>query len=124
MALLTIDGALPSLNQVTWKNRAHWSTGYKYKRGIEMSIAGHIWAQNIPQFKCQAYIKIKWIEKNQRRDRDNVQSATKFILDALVKTERIVNDNRYWLQQLDNATIVVDKERPRIEVWISDAWIS
>lgn len=123
MTALTIYGRLPSLNDVTRQNRAHWSKGAKQKKMIELFIAGHIYQQNVPKFGGPVHVKIKWYEKNLRRDRDNIQSATKFILDALIKTEIIKNDSQKWLKQLSNNEIYVDKDKPRVEVWISETWI-
>ena len=42
-------------------------------------------------------VHMLFIEPNRRRDADNVESAKKFILDALVKSGVLLNDNPRWV---------------------------
>ena len=49
-----------------------------------------------------------------------MRSGAKFILDALVRQQRIVNDSQKWVTQLTDS-YDVDKMNPRIEVTIEPA---
>ncbi|WP_049917244.1 hypothetical protein [uncultured Megasphaera sp.] len=63
----------------------------------------------------KAYIKFHWVEKNKRRDKDNIAFAKKFILDALQEMGILQNDG--WSEILGfSDTFDVDKDNPRIEV--------
>ena len=96
----TVNGKLPSLNEVIAKNRTNKYAGAKYKKDIETLIitmiktaqrAGTIKPINEP---CEIYIY--WNEQTKRRDVDNIQSAQKFILDALVRSGILIDDCRKY----------------------------
>lgn len=83
---------LPSLNDYT-----RWCRGNKYlaskkKAEIEEQIGGYLEA--MPKWSKPIKIHFHWIENNKRRDLDNIAFAKKFILDALVKYEKLSDDNR------------------------------
>lgn len=108
-----IDQRLPSRNEVDAANRSNKYLGAKMKRETEELIGQYI---NIARYK--GYIKpvdypviidIHWHEKTKRRDVDNIQSAAKFVLDALQKQGILVNDNRQHVKQIFH-TIVDDKK--------------
>lgn len=96
-----IKEKLPSLNDVIAKNRANRYVGAKFKADIEKIISvyinnalkkGEIHKQEKP-----CWIAIEWREKTRRRDVDNIQSSTKFILDSLVKNNVLVDDSRKYV---------------------------
>ena len=100
----TVNGKLPSLNEVIAKNRTNKYAGAKYKKDIETFIitmiktaqrAGTIKPINEP---CEIYIY--WNEQTKRRDVDNIQSAQKFILDALVRSGILIDDCRKYVRQI------------------------
>ena len=63
------------------------------------------------------YLRFNWIEPNKRRDKDNIASAKKFIIDALVKSGILENDG--WKNVIGfSDRFSVDKNNPRIEVEI------
>jgi Holliday junction resolvase RusA-like endonuclease len=124
-----IPKRLPGLNEIIkWsKQPVPWlSKGkrrvYQYtieKREIENYIIAHIYKQsnnNIPNFTiCQIYFK--WIESNRRRDPSNVcAGGRKFILDALVKSGVLKNDN--WLVAEFKDEFIVDKKQAGVEITI------
>jgi Holliday junction resolvase RusA-like endonuclease len=55
---------------------------------------------------CEIFIE--WHEKTKRRDCDNIQSAQKFILDALQHCKIIENDSRKYIKQIHH-TVIDDK---------------
>lgn len=69
--------------------------------------------------KKKIFLDITWIEKNRRRDPDNIASAVKFIWDGLVEAGVISNDgwkqNGGWTNRFE-----VDKDNPRVEVMIKE----
>lgn len=61
-----------------------------------------------------------WCEKNKRRDPDNVASAKKFVLDALVSEGVVPNDGWSAVKGLEDV-FSVDKENPGVYVTILEA---
>ena len=53
-----------------------------------------------------------------RRDKDNISSAKKYILDALVVSGVIGNDNWRWIAGSLPDTYKVNKQEPRVIVTI------
>ena len=82
---------LPSLNEYIRACRTNPFMAAKFKRDVEDSLAPYI--SLLPVFS-RVRIHFHWIEDNKRRDLDNICAAKKFILDALVKYERLSDDNR------------------------------
>lgn len=109
---------LPSLNEYTLACRSSAQKGNRFKQQIEEVI---MWAIRYyenkgfisEQGEKPCVIEINWHEKTKRRDADNIQSAQKFILDALQKCQILKNDSRKYVQQIfheiidDNADFVV-----------------
>lgn len=89
---IEIPMKLPSLNDYTRANRSNAFEGAKMKRQIEQGIAVYI--AKMPRFEKPIRIHFHWIEQNGRRDLDNVAFAKKFILDAMVNTGKLKDDNR------------------------------
>ena len=94
---------LPSLNDYILACRANRYKAAKMKKDTEAEIIKHV--SSLPTFD-RVWINFTWIEKDARRDPDNVAFAKKFILDALVKCGRIPDDSqKYVAGFLDNVTI-------------------
>ena len=83
---------LPSANEYIRWCRTNKYLAAKKKAEIETLIASHI--QYMPRYKKPVKIAFTWVEDNKRRDLDNICFAKKFILDALVKQNKIADDNR------------------------------
>lgn len=83
---------LPSLNEYINVCRTNPYKASKYKKDVEESIG--IYLTKLPRFEHPVEIHFHWIEGNKRRDLDNICSAKKFILDALVKQGKLRDDNR------------------------------
>lgn len=90
-----IKERLPGLNEYTKSNRTNKFAGATLKKKIEEHIYYYILEQlrNIKISK-KVFITFTWIEENGKRDLDNICFAKKFILDALVKTGVLENDNK------------------------------
>ena len=93
-----IDGTLPGLNEIiAWSKQGHFAGGKhhskmgKNKKLIEQSIAWQIKASKLRPM-IQAKLIFTWVEKDKRRDKDNIASAKKFIFDALVTSGVLPDD--------------------------------
>lgn len=120
---LIIPGALPGLNEYI---RAERGTKGKQKaatmkRKTENAIIKAIKNQ-LPEVNLLGGVVIHytWVEKNKRRDKDNVAFAKKFIQDALVKTGVIPNDGWENIRDFTDS-FALDPKNPRVEVKIEEA---
>jgi len=120
MIILTIGGSLPNLNEYTKANRTNIYLGAKMKRESEAKISAYI-LQQLRGVKIveRCTIKFVWVEKDKRRDLDNIAFAKKFILDALVKNGILKGDGWSCVTGFEDS-FKVDKDRPRIEVYIEE----
>lgn len=89
---ITIPMRLPGLNEYTKANRSNCYQGAKMKKETESAIS--IYLAPLPRFNKPVTIDFVWVEENKRRDLDNIAFAKKFILDALVKSGKLADDNR------------------------------
>lgn len=120
MIVLTIGGSLPNLNEYTKANRTNIHVGADMKKQTEKIISAYILQQlrNVKTVE-RCTIKFVWVEKDKRRDLDNIAFAKKFILDALVKNKILKGDGWSCVTGFSDS-FRVDKERPRIEVYIEE----
>lgn len=113
-----IQGRLPSLNEYTRMCRSNKYIGARFKKTTEDDI---IWAireaklSKVDKYPIQ--LKITWYEPNLKRDVDNITFAIKFIQDALVKENILVDDSQKYINKVEHE-VMVDKNNPRIEVEI------
>lgn len=114
-----IPGRLPGLNDmVSGTGRPWWACRKTKDKAMEL-IGWYLRKSNVPKFSEPISIHINWVEKDARRDRDNVSSGgTKILLDAMQKYGIIVNDSRKWVKDIVHNTNVIDKKNPRVEVHI------
>ena len=115
-----INQRLPSLNDVINKNRANKYYANDFKQDIEERIgwdirqaitSGMLRRTSEP---CEVYIS--WHEKTKRRDVENIQSSTKFILDAIVKNGVLPNDNRRYVKQVYHKIYDSDRDYVVVEL--------
>lgn len=115
---LTIEGRLPGLNEYTNICRTNPYAANSMKQKNQEMIGWYIKKDKlspVENYPCQ--IEINWYEKNQRRDVDNIIFGQKFILDALVKNGILIDDSQKYINEITHK-ISLDKEKPRIEVFI------
>ena len=120
MITLTIGGSLPNLNEYTKANRTNMHVGANMKKQTETMITSFIRQQlhGVETIE-RCTIRFVWVEKDRRRDLDNIAFAKKFILDALVKNGILKGDGWSCVTGFSDS-FRVDKERPRIEVYIEE----
>lgn len=83
---------LPSLNDYIDVCRSNKYQAANFKRNLESQIC--LFLRKLPRFETPVVIHFRWIESNKRRDFDNIAFGKKFILDALVKSGKLRDDNR------------------------------
>lgn len=117
---LIIPGKLPGLNEYISAERANKYKGAKMKRESEDIIVLAA-RKNLRGIKIKKPVEMHylWIEPNNRRDRDNIAFAKKFIQDALVNAGVLENDDYKHIVGFSDR-FDVDKENPHIEVRIRE----
>lgn len=115
-----IHGRLIALNEYTTACRKNRFAGASLKKNTQEQIKREIRAESgLKRVSGRAYLTFNWYEPNQKRDKDNVAFAKKFILDALVEEGVLTSDGWRVIDGFaDN--FFVDKENPRIEVEIKE----
>lgn len=92
---ITIKGKLPSLNEYIAACRTNPHVGAKMKQETEQLII--IQLAKLKPITSPAIIHFTWHEKTRRRDKDNVAAGKKFILDAMQKAGKLINDNNKYI---------------------------
>lgn len=104
---------LPSLNDYTAACRSNKYVGAKFKADVEeligWSIRQALTAKTLYKPKAAVMVRFEWHEKTKKRDADNIASAKKFILDALVNMRVLENDSRKFVKGFYDA-VIDDKE--------------
>ena len=95
MRTVEIPLKLPSFNEYVNVCRTNKYMAAKMKRDLEQEIGYFI--LDLPKYDKPIQIHFHWIEGNQKRDYDNICYAKKFILDALVKYQKLKDDNRNYV---------------------------
>lgn len=116
----TVPGQLPGANQHIKACNANYRVGNKLKQDTEEMIMWHAVLAKVHKIHFdRAHIKIKFIEKNQKRDQDNIMFGTKYILDALRHIQTIPNDGWKNIASL-NIEFDISKENPRVEIELTE----
>ena len=88
-----IGQRLPSLNEYIDICRYNKYKAATFKARVDSLICFEIRQQLKVQIEKPVIVHLHFIEENKKRDIDNVYSASKYILDALVKRKVLINDN-------------------------------
>lgn len=95
MIRVKIPMKMPTLNDFVDAckvQRGRWNKGNQIKQDFQRAL--YYYLCKLPQFKKPIKIRFIWIEKNKRRDLDNVSAiGRKFILDTLQLCGKLKNDN-------------------------------
>ena len=82
---LVIPFTLPGLNEYIEAERAHRQKGAALKRKCQRDIAAVLRRQVKGPLREPVWMRYTWIEKDRRRDKDNISSfGRKMIQDTLV----------------------------------------
>ena len=108
-----IKQKLPSLNDYTAACRANKYVGAKFKQEVEevigWAIKQALTSKSLRKPSGAVLVRFEWHERTKKRDADNIASAKKFILDALVKMRVLPDDSRKFVKGFYDV-IVDDKE--------------
>lgn len=119
--LLTIPGTLNNLNDYIAADRTNRHKGAKMKadNGTVVSLAIRRCMRGV-RIEKPVEMHYTWYEPNKRRDKDNVSSfGRKVIQDALVQCGVLKDDGWKYIVGFSDR-FEVDKENPRIEVKIRE----
>jgi len=117
---LIISFPLPGLNEYINANRSHRQGGNAMKAKTQRAIIAALRKQIKQPFREPVTMRFCWYEKNQRRDKDNISFAKKFILDALVQMKALRNDGWGNIDGGFTDDFFVDKAFPRVEIEIME----
>lgn len=118
---LVIPGILPGCNEYINAQRRGRQLGARLKRETEERILWSIRQQlRGVRFDVPVVMHYLWVEKNRKRDKDNIAFARKFVQDALVKSGVLRNDGWGEIVGFSDA-FAVDKKNPRVEVQFKKA---
>lgn len=117
---IVIPGSLPDMNAVIAANRSHYHAGAKLKKQATTTCRTYALAAKNKGFalgELPANLKITWYVKNRRKDKDNITSAIKFVLDGMVDAGLIENDGWQQIGDIYHVCKVDKNERVEIEVF-------
>lgn len=116
---IVILGRLPGLNELISGRGRPWWRCRKVKDEAMQVVQWHFHEAKINPYVVPIILAVKWIERDGRRDRDNVTSGgAKILLDAMKKQGIIVDDSRKWVFDIQHDTSMIDKNNPRVEITI------
>lgn len=95
MIKIKIPVKVPTLNEflsASHIQRGSWNAGNKIKQDCQREL--YYYLCKLPVFTKPIILHFTWVEKNKRRDLDNISAVgKKFILDTLQQCGKIKNDN-------------------------------
>lgn len=124
-----IPGRLPSLNDLIHAMNHNRYTGATLKREAEELVVWSAKAARLKAMNGPVHVTVTWYEGGNRRDRDNVVSGVKFILDALQPASKrhprgigiIPGDGPKHMPQAPTQEVQVDRADPRVVVTLEEA---
>lgn len=117
-AKLTLPFTFPGLNDYISVERSHRQKAAKMKREWQNAVILCARRQIRGKFTRPVVMNYLWVEKDMRRDKDNVAAfGRKVIQDALVKGGVLKNDGWANIEGFSDR-FDVDKKNPRVEVEI------
>lgn len=116
--LLTIPGRLPGANEYIDAERSSRHKAAKLKADTQTLIAWYIRRDlRGVKFTRPVAMRYTWVEKDRRRDKDNITFGRKFIQDALVRSGVLKDDGWNYVADFSDE-FRVDKNKARVEVRI------
>lgn len=111
---VVIPFKLPSCNEYINECRRNKYAGAKMKKEIDKIIGYYL--IKLPKFGKPVKIHFHWVEGNKRRDLDGICFAKKFILDAMVKMNKLKDDNRKCVTAFTDTFEYADKSKVILEI--------
>lgn len=110
-----IPGRLDGLNTYVNACRQSPQIGASLKRKNQKKVIEAIKDAGLMPMETPVSVKVYWFEKDMRRDKDNVRSGIKYILDALVEAGIIEDDGWKHITNIRDRYLV-SKDNPHILV--------
>ena len=114
-----IKGELTDFNTYSDAERTHRQKAARIKKNETYRVAVAFLPHRLDKPQLPINLKIKWVCKNRRKDKDNISFAKKFIFDGMQQAGYIKNDGwgeiGAWSEEF-----LVDKDRPRVEIEIEE----
>ena len=116
----TIKGKLPALNEYIAAINHNRFGGNTFKKRTDMGIIADIKRQ-IPKVRITKMVDVDfvWVESDKRRDKDNIASAKKYVMDSLQKAGTLQGDGWAHINDFTDK-FIVDKTNPRVEVTLRE----
>lgn len=114
MYKIEIPMKLPSCNEYINECRRNKYAGAKMKKEVDKIIGYYL--IKLPRFEKPVKIHFHWVEGNKRRDLDGICFAKKFILDAMVKMNKLKDDNRKYVTAFTDTFEYADKSKVILEI--------
>lgn len=119
---LVLPMTLPGLNDYITAERSHRQSGASMKRKWQRDVALVMRRQLRQPLREPVIMRYTWVEKNRCRDKDNISSfGRKVIQDALVKDLKALRNDGWSNIDSFSDCFIVDKSRPRVEIEILEA---
>lgn len=120
MIKITIPFTLPGLNEYINAERTSRYKAAELKHRCETRVSLVLRQQLRRPLKEPVYMEYRWIERDKRRDKDNICAyGRKIIQDTLVKSKLLKNDGWGNISGFSDS-FAVDKSNPRIEIIITE----
>lgn len=119
MQSFTIPGRLDGLNAYVNACRQNPQAGAACKRNNQNRVIEAIKKANLKPMKTPVVVEVFWFERDMRRDKDNVRSGIKYILDGLVQAGIIEDDGWKHINTIVDRYFI-DKDNPRVRVYLYD----
>lgn len=120
--IAVIPFTLPGLNEYIDAERKNRYKGADMKKKWQKLVAAALRRQIRGKFREPVTMIYTWYEKDRRRDKDNISSfGRKIIQDALVRDLHALQNDGWANIEGFSDRFKVDKLRPRIEIEIVDA---
>ena len=122
MQVFTIDSKLDGLNEYTAECRGNKFGGGKCKKKNEQLVLAAIRKAKLVPVKDRYSINFVWYEGTQRRDKDNVAFAKKFILDALQQAKITKGDSNRYLDGFTDSFVYGQGQKVVVEIQEDLMW--
>lgn len=110
---IIVPGTMANLNNLLKAARRSWGEENRIKQKHTEDVAKL--CKGLTKCETPVMVRVNWVERNRRRDPDNIFSASKFILDGLVRGGVLEDDGQRWVAGAYNS-LNVDSRNPRVEV--------
>lgn len=114
----TIPTELPSMNEIIdiAKHKKSKYAGYRNMKSDYDFIVRMSCPNTGFMLKHIKHMKILWVSKDRKKDKDNIRAGIKFILDGI--QGKLLTKDGYKNIESFSDVFKVDKENPRVEVTI------